>query len=103
MRSAVTPRIEKNQEREKEIMKKVISIIVVAVIVAGIVFVPRLVHKCSSCEQTFFGTGYKANVVADLVSDEEQIICKDCAETQHALEIAVGKQLKDYKRPLFGD
>ena len=103
MRSAACSE-SKNQEREKEIMKKVVSIIVVvAVIVAGIVFVPRLVHKCSSCEQTFFGTGYKANVVADLVSDEEQIICKDCAETQHALEIAVGKQLKDYKRPLFGD
>ena len=96
MRSA-TPGI-KNQEREKEIMKKVVSIIVVVAVI-----VPRLVHKCSSCEQTFFGTGYKANVVADLVSDEEQIICKDCAETQHALEIAVGKQLKDYKRPLFGD
>lgn len=84
-------------------MKKVISVIVVvAIIIAGIVFVPRVVHTCSSCEKTFFGTGYKPNVVAGLISEDEQIICKDCAEKQHAIELAVGKTLKDYKRPLFG-
>lgn len=84
-------------------MKKAVSVILaIAVIVAGIVFVPKVVHTCSSCEKTFFGTGYEPNVVAGLISDEDMIICKDCAQKQHALEIAVGKTLEDYRRPLFG-
>ena len=83
-------------------MKKIISLVIVAVIIiAGIVFVPKIVHTCDSCEKVFVGAGYEANVIADLLSEEEQIICKKCAEEQHALSIAMGKSLDEFKRDLF--
>lgn len=83
-------------------MKKiVIFAVAVVVLVSGIVFVPRLVHKCDDCGEILIGTGYKANVVSDLFSKDEQIICKDCAEDQHALSIALGKSVDDFKRGLF--
>lgn len=83
-------------------MKKIISVVaVVLVIIAGIVFVPKITHTCDDCGKFFIGTGYEPNVVADLLSSDEQIICKDCAEKQHALSIAVGKSLDDFKRGLF--
>lgn len=83
-------------------MKKIAIIAVaVVVLVSGIIFVPRLVHKCDDCGDIFIGTGYKANVVSDLFSKDEQIICKECAETQHALSIALGKSVEDFKRGLF--
>lgn len=83
-------------------MKKIISIVFVVVIVAaGIVFVPKLVHTCDDCGKFFIGAGYEPNVLSDLVTDEEQIICKDCAEDQHAIGIAMGKSLNDFKRNIF--
>lgn len=83
-------------------MKKIISLVItVAIIAAGIVFIPKVVHTCDSCEKFFIGAGYEPNIVEDLISDEEQIICKNCAEEHHALAIAMGKSLDDFKRDLF--
>ncbi len=83
-------------------MKKIISLVVVAaIIVAGVVFVPKIAHTCDDCETFFLGAGYEPNIVSDLLSDEEQIICKKCAEEQHAISIALGKSVDDFKRDLF--
>lgn len=83
-------------------MKKIISLVVVAVIViAGVVFIPKVTHTCDDCGKFFIGAGYEPNIVEDLISDEEQIICKDCAEEQHAISIAMGKSLDNYKREIF--
>ena len=83
-------------------MKKIISLaVIVVIVIAGIVFVPRVVHTCDDCEKFFIGAGYEPNIVEDLLSSEEQIICKKCAEEQHALSIAMGKSVDDFKRDLF--
>ncbi len=83
-------------------MKKIISLVLVAVIiVAGIVFVPKLAHKCSDCEKFFVGTGYEANIIDDLFSSEEKILCKECAEKHHFASIALGKDISEFRRPLF--
>jgi len=83
-------------------MKKIISlVVVVAIIIAGIVFVPKIAHTCDDCEKFFLGAGYEPNIVEDLLSSEDQIICKKCAEKQHALSIAMGKSVEDFKRDLF--
>ena len=83
-------------------MKKFIWLAVaVVIIVAGIIFVPKLVHECDDCEEIFFGTGYEPNVLSDLFSKEDQIICKECAEKQHAITLALGKTLDDFKIGLF--
>ena len=83
-------------------MKKIISIIVAVVVVAaGIIFVPKLAHTCDDCGKFFIGPGYEPNVLADLVTDDEQILCKDCAEDQHAIGIAMGQSLDEYKRDVF--
>lgn len=83
-------------------MKKIVSlVIVVAIIVAGVVFVPKIAHTCDDCQKFFLGSGYEPNIVEDFLSDEERIICKSCAEEQHALSIAMGKSVDDFKRDLF--
>lgn len=83
-------------------MKKIISlVIVVAIVVAGIVFVPKIAHTCDDCEKFFIGAGYEPNILKDFISEEKQIICKDCAEDQHAIAIAMGKSLDEYKYDLF--
>lgn len=83
-------------------MKKIISlVVVVAIIGAGILFVPKIAHTCDDCGKFFLGAGYEPNIVEDLLSSEEQIICKKCAEKQHAISIAMGKSLDDFKRDLF--
>ena len=83
-------------------MKKIISlVVVVAIIVAGIIFVPKITHTWDDCEKLWLVAGYEPNIVEDLLSSDEQIICKKCAEEQHALSIAMGKSLDDFKRDLF--
>ncbi|MBR2316029.1 MAG: hypothetical protein IKA56_05230 [Clostridia bacterium] len=83
-------------------MKKIISLVVaVVIIVAGVVFVPELAHTCDSCDKFFIGVGYKANILDNLTSDEEKIICKSCAEQHHAVSIAFGESLNSFKRELF--
>ena len=83
-------------------MKKLVSLVLIAaIVVAGIVFVPKLTHTCDDCDKFFIGAGYEPNIVSDLLSGQEQIICKECAEKEHALSIAVGKTVDDFKRDLF--
>ena len=75
-------------------MKKVlILVLVVVVVVAGVVFVPELAHTCMDCGGFFVGTWYEPNVVADLFTDGDYILCKDCAETSHAAAILLGKSV----------
>ena len=85
-----------------------IIVLVAAVVIiaaAGVVFGPRLIHRCDSCDKVFAGTGYYANVVSNTLStlsgSENKILCRDCARREHTIAIAAGKRLDDYKRPLF--
>ncbi len=87
-------------------LSRIISLVVIAAIVCGaIYFVPKLVHKCDKCDALIIGTGYEANIVSNALSDlggkERKIICKNCAEKEHALGLATGKTLDDFKIPLF--
>lgn len=83
-------------------MKKIIALIVIVSIVAvGIIFIPKITHTCNDCGKFFVGAGYEPNVVEDLLSEEEQTICKGCAEEQHALSIMMGKSVNDFKKDLF--
>ncbi|MCR5783064.1 MAG: hypothetical protein K6G90_10065 [Clostridia bacterium] len=80
----------------------VIIVVIVLVAVLAIVFVPRLVHKCDNCGKTFVGTGYSGNIISEALADREKILCKDCAEKEHAVSGFFGGSIEDYKRPLFG-
>ena len=83
-------------------LKKIISLALAAIIVIAVITtVPKLVHNCDDCGKFFIGTGYEPNVVKDFFATEDQIICKDCAEKQHKLSLAVGKDLDDFKISLF--
>lgn len=83
-------------------MKKIISLVVVVAIAAVAIFVgSNLIHRCDDCEKIFFGAGYEPNIIEDFVSEEEQIICKDCAENQHAVSVALGMSLDEFKREAF--
>ena len=83
-------------------MKKFLKVLVIIVIIGAIVyFAPKLVHKCDSCEELIIGAGYEANIIADTVADDDQTICKDCAEKQHIVEITLGKSVDDYRKKLF--
>ncbi len=87
--------------KKSSIIAIIVSFVVVAVIaVSAIVFVPRLVHTCDDCGETFFGTGYRPNVISNVLTDD-QIICENCAARQHAIEIALGYSLDGFKRGLF--
>lgn len=83
-------------------MKKIIGLlVVVCIVVAAIVFVPELVHKCDDCDKTFFGTGYRPAALSELVTEDMEIICEECAEKHHKLSIVLGKELDEFKRELF--
>lgn len=83
-------------------MKRIITLLlVVAIVVAGVIFLPKLVHTCDGCDKFFVGTGYEPNVIVDFVNSDEQTICKECAETQHALSILTGKSVEDFRKKLF--
>ena len=83
-------------------MKKLFKLLLVIAFICAIAyFAPKLVHKCDDCEEWFAGAGYEANVIAELVSDNDQTICKKCAEKQHIIETTLGKSLDDYKKKLF--
>lgn len=83
-------------------MKKLISLILLIVIVAAAVyFIPKLVHTCDSCDELFVGTGYEPNIISEIFSDGDKIICRECAEKQHAVSIALGKDVEDFKVEIF--
>ena len=83
------------------------AVVVIAVVALLIVFVPRLTHNCDNCDTFFIGTGYHANGVSNAVTSitgqEDKILCEECAAQEHALSIAFGKTLDEFKRPLFND
>ena len=82
-------------------MKKLFSLILtIAIIVAAVYVAPKLVHTCDACESFFIGPGYEPNVLTDLLAQQETI-CKECAEDQHAAALALGGDLKEYQKPLF--
>lgn len=95
------------RRKRKKITAIIVAAILVLVIAAGVVFVPRLIHRCDNCGKTFVGTGYYPNVVtstiAGLTQQEEKILCGDCAKDEHALALATGKSIEEFKRPLFGE
>ncbi|MBQ8894765.1 MAG: hypothetical protein IJ043_10220 [Clostridia bacterium] len=83
-------------------MKKIIALAAaVVVIIAGVIFVPKLMHTCDSCDKFFIGTGYEANFVSEALSKESQTICENCAEEQHSISITLGKDLSDFRKKLF--
>ena len=89
-----------------KVMRLISIILVIAILVTGgIVLGPRLVHHCDNCDKLFVGTGYYANIISDSVSslfgNDSKILCSECAEISHALELMAGKSLSDFRRPLF--
>ena len=90
----------------KKLSKLIVPVVLVGAIVAAAVFFgPKIVHTCDNCADVFVGAGYSANVVSNaitsLTGQEDKILCKDCAAKEHAVAIAAGKSLDDFKRPLF--
>lgn len=86
-------------------LRTVIALAVVLVIAAGIVLVPRLINRCDNCDKVFVGTGYKANFISNTITSisgkESKVLCRSCAEKEHAVSIAAGASLDDFKLPLF--
>lgn len=88
---------------DKEIvhMKKIFSFLMTLVIlVLLITYSPQLLHTCTDCDKVFVGTGYSANVIADFFSEEDGVLCEECAKKHHALSVGLGKSLDEYKRPM---
>ena len=83
-------------------MRKIISTVLTLAIVIGLsaFFGPKLLHTCDDCEEFFVGLGYEPNSLLNLI-EESDVLCKDCAEKHHAVEIALGKELDEYRKPLF--
>lgn len=86
----------KKRKKKKSFNYKAIVIVVVAII--AVLFVSsKVVYKCDKCGKTTFGAGYEPNYWNDKVNDE-QIICKICAEEEHKLEMSLGnKSIDDFK------
>ncbi len=76
-------------------------IVIVLIVALGVFFGPKLVHKCDDCGKIFIGTGYTPNAVENIVNSDQEIICKECAEKQHAVAGFFGGDLDDYRRGLF--
>jgi len=72
----------------------VIALVVVVAILVGaaVFFIPRLTHTCDHCGEFFFGTGYRANIISNTLTDiagkKDKVLCVDCAVKEHALAIA---------------
>ena len=84
----------------KKFKKTLVTILVIALL---LIYVPYYVNTCSSCDELFFGPGYKANILADVLSENRGIICEDCAKIHHAASSFIGKDIDDYKNPIFVD
>ncbi len=83
-------------------MKKIISLVItLAIIAAGLYFVPKVLHICDDCGNFFVGIGYEPNAVEAFLSEEEMVICKECAEQQHVAAIVMGKSIHDFQKELF--
>ena len=76
-------------------------IVIVLIVALAVFFGPKLVHKCDDCGKIFIGTGYTPNAVENIVNSDQEIICKECAEKQHAVAGFFGGDIEDYRRGLF--
>ena len=82
-------------------MKNFLKVLVILILVAEVALLGlRLVNTCDDCEKNFFGVGYVGNAIDNAVNEEEQILCEECAELHHKVELVVGKTLDDFKREL---
>ena len=86
------------KKKEMRLLKLLLVVCLAAVVVF---FGFKLINKCDNCGKVFIGTGYEANVISDTLSKEDKILCKACAEKDHALQLLVGKSVSDFKRGLF--
>ncbi len=91
---------------KSKFFRLVAVVLAIALIVTlAVVFVPKLTHNCDRCDVFFVGTGYRANVFSDVLTaiggKEDKILCEECAAKEHALEIAAGKTVDDFRIPLF--
>lgn len=85
----------KKKKRKKNFNYK--AIVIVVAIIAVLFVSSKVVYKCDKCGKTTFGAGYEPNYWNDKVNDE-QIICKTCAEEEHKLDINLGKNsIDDFK------
>ena len=83
-------------------MKKTVKIVAIVCVVLVIGFFGyKLVNKCDNCGKIFIGPGYEATVISDTLAKGDQILCKACAEKNHAIELALGKDLADFRRGLL--
>lgn len=83
-------------------MKTLAKVLVVVIVVALLIlYVPYYFNDCDHCGAFFVGAGYEPNLLSELIHENEQIICQNCAEEQHAISIALGKSLDEYKKPAF--
>ncbi len=84
---------------DKKIITTVLSVAIV--LLACLIVGAKLLHTCSDCGDFFVGTGYEPGIIAETFVKETGVICKYCAEKQHALEIALGKTVEDFRIGLF--
>jgi len=85
-------------------MKKLLKLIAtLLILVLLVLYVPYYVHPCSECGEWILGPGYKANKLVDLVSEDEVVVCRACAEKQHALSSVLGKDVEEFRRDAFVD
>lgn len=85
----------------KNIKKFIPIIAAVLVVILAVSIVPKVVHKCDACGEVFFGAAYDPGALNSLMNDSQEKICKDCAAEQHAVALAMGKTLDDFKKPIF--
>jgi len=85
-------------------MKKLLKFLVTAVVVLVLLlYIPYYVNRCYDCEKVFVGVGYEPNILSEIIYEHEPVICKECAENQHVLSIALGKSVEEFRKPLFVD
>lgn len=79
-------------------MKSFIKTIVVAAVVALLVVLGvNYINKCDDCGKTYFGSGYEPSILSEVFTEETDAVCRECAETHHSVEIALGKDVEDFR------
>ncbi len=82
--------------------KPIVVVVIIAVVIAiSAVFAPQLCHRCDECDSFFVGTGYKGNVLSDILLKQKVVICRECAEFQYSIPLSFGMPLENVKYRLF--
>lgn len=89
--------------KKKKSIPIVPILVAIIIVLVGVFVGPKVVHECADCGETFFGAGYEPSKVIEFFEngDEDDVICEKCAEEQHALAIAMGDELDDFKKDIF--